>query len=59
MHEAFAAQTLANLQCLASDRFARDVLGARRRPGKSTKVNSMSSVVQLPTGILLLPPARG
>ncbi len=27
MHEAFAAQTLANVQLLASERFARDVLG--------------------------------
>jgi acetyl-CoA acyltransferase len=59
MHEAFAAQTLANLQCLASDRFARDVLGRSQATGKSMKVNSMSSVAQLPTGILLLPPARG
>ncbi len=27
MHEAFAAQTLANIQLLGSERFARDVLG--------------------------------
>ena len=33
MHEAFAAQTLANLQCLASDRFARDVLGRSQATG--------------------------
>jgi acetyl-CoA acyltransferase len=34
MHEAFAAQTLANLQCLASDRFARDVLGRSQATGE-------------------------
>lgn len=34
MHEAFAAQTLANLQCLASDRFAREVLGRSQATGE-------------------------
>ncbi|SXD08193.1 acetyl-CoA C-acyltransferase FadI [Klebsiella quasipneumoniae] len=34
MHEAFAAQTLANLQCLASDRFAREVLGCAQATGE-------------------------
>lgn len=34
MHEAFAAQTLANLQCLASNRFARDVLGRAQATGE-------------------------
>lgn len=34
MHEAFAAQTLANLQLMASDSFARDVLGRSRATGE-------------------------
>ncbi|HCB1498144.1 TPA: acetyl-CoA C-acyltransferase FadI [Klebsiella michiganensis] len=34
MHEAFAAQTLANLQCLASDRFAHEVLGRSQATGE-------------------------
>mgnify|MGYP000925014511 CR=1 FL=1 len=34
MHEAFAAQTLANLQCLASERFAREVLGRSQATGE-------------------------
>ena len=34
MHEAFAAQTLANLQCLASNRFAREVLGRSQATGE-------------------------
>jgi len=34
MHEAFAAQTLANLKLLASDRFARDVLGRAQATGE-------------------------
>ena len=34
MHEAFAAQTLANLQCMASDRFAREVLGRSQAIGE-------------------------
>jgi acetyl-CoA acyltransferase len=34
MHEAFAAQTLANLQCLASDRFSREVLGRAQATGE-------------------------
>ena len=34
MHEAFAAQTLANLQLLGSERFARDVLGRRHATGE-------------------------
>ena len=34
MHEAFAAQTLANLKLLASDQFARDVLGRDRATGE-------------------------
>ncbi|MDU7373016.1 MAG: acetyl-CoA C-acyltransferase FadI [Klebsiella michiganensis] len=34
MHEAFAAQTLANLQCMASDRFAREVLGRSQATGE-------------------------
>lgn len=33
MHEAFAAQTLANLKLMASDRFAREVLGRDRAIG--------------------------
>ncbi|HKN03365.1 MAG TPA: acetyl-CoA C-acyltransferase FadI [Buttiauxella sp.] len=34
MHEAFAAQTLANLKMLASERFARDVLGRSHATGE-------------------------
>lgn len=34
MHEAFAAQTLANLQLMASERFARDVLGRAHATGE-------------------------
>ncbi|WP_313098788.1 acetyl-CoA C-acyltransferase FadI [Atlantibacter hermannii] len=34
MHEAFAAQTLANLKMLASDRFAREVLGRVHATGE-------------------------
>lgn len=34
MHEAFAAQTLANIQLLASERFARDVLGRAHATGE-------------------------
>lgn len=34
MHEAFAAQTLANLKMLASDRFAREKLGRSRAVGE-------------------------
>lgn len=34
MHEAFAAQTLANLKMLASERFARDVLGRAHATGE-------------------------
>jgi acetyl-CoA acyltransferase len=34
MHEAFAAQTLANLKLMASDRFAREVLGRDRATGE-------------------------
>lgn len=33
MHEAFASQTLTNLKMLASDRFAREVLGRERATG--------------------------
>ncbi len=34
MHEAFAAQTLANIQLLGSERFARDVLGRAHATGE-------------------------
>ena len=34
MHEAFAAQTLSNLKMLASDRFAREVLGRAQATGE-------------------------
>ncbi|WP_435945761.1 acetyl-CoA C-acyltransferase FadI [Dryocola sp. BD586] len=34
MHEAFAAQTLANLKMLSSDRFAREVLGRSQATGE-------------------------
>lgn len=34
MHEAFAAQTLANLQLLGSERFAREVLGCAQATGE-------------------------
>jgi hypothetical protein len=58
MHEAFAAQTLANVQLLASDRFAREVLGAQTPPAKWTKANLTCWVVLLPTVILSPPRAR-
>lgn len=35
MHEAFAAQTLANIQLLGSERFAREVLGRAHATGRS------------------------
>ena len=34
MHEAFAAQTLANIQLLGSERFAREVLGRAHATGE-------------------------
>jgi acetyl-CoA acetyltransferase len=39
MHEAFAAQTLANVQLLASDRFAREVLVGHMPLAKLMRVN--------------------
>lgn len=47
MHEAFAAQTLANLQCLASDRFAREVLGRAQATGEvdETKFNVLGGSI--------------
>ena len=41
MHEAFAAQTLANLQLLGSERFAREVLAGRRPRARLMTVNLM------------------
>ncbi len=60
MHEAFAAQTLANVQLLASERFARDVLGRAHRgaAAKWIRVNSTCWAVPSPTVIRLPPPAR-
>jgi acetyl-CoA acyltransferase len=59
MHEAFAAQTLANLQCLASDRFAREVLGRSQATGEvdESKFNVLGGSIAY--GHPLPPPARG
>lgn len=45
MHEAFAAQTLANLKMFASDKFARDKLGRKKATGEvdMDKFNVMGS----------------
>jgi acetyl-CoA acetyltransferase len=59
MHEAFAAQTLANVQLLASERFARDVLGARMPRVKWIRVNSTCWVALSPTVIRLPLQGRG
>ncbi|WP_151995281.1 acetyl-CoA C-acyltransferase FadI [Buttiauxella massiliensis] len=47
MHEAFAAQTLANLKMLASERFARDVLGRAHATGEvdDTKFNVLGGSI--------------
>jgi hypothetical protein len=59
MHEALPRRRWRIFSAWPATALPARCLDARRRPGKSTKVNSMSSVVQLLTGILLLPPARG
>jgi acetyl-CoA acetyltransferase len=58
MHEAFAAQTLANVQLLASALPAM-CWAARRPPVKWMKVNSTCWAALLPTVIRLPPPGRG
>ncbi|WP_438863430.1 acetyl-CoA C-acyltransferase FadI [Neptunicella sp.] len=47
MHEAFAAQTLANLKMFASDKFAQDKLGRSKATGEvdMTKFNVMGSSI--------------
>lgn len=47
MHEAFAAQTLCNLKMLASERFARDVLGRSQATGEvdETKFNVLGGSI--------------
>ncbi|MDU6923262.1 acetyl-CoA C-acyltransferase FadI [Franconibacter helveticus] len=47
MHEAFASQTLTNLKMLASDRFAREVLGRDRATGEvdETKFNVLGGSI--------------
>ncbi|MCE0814065.1 acetyl-CoA C-acyltransferase FadI [Buttiauxella sp. S04-F03] len=47
MHEAFAAQTLANLKMIASERFARDVLGRAHATGEvdDTKFNVLGGSI--------------
>lgn len=59
MHEAFAAQTLANIQLLASERFARDVLGRRMPLAKWIRANLTSWVAPSPTVIHLRRRGRG
>ncbi len=60
MHEAFAAQTLANIQLLGSERFARDVLGRAHAPlAKWTRANLTCLAVRLLMGIPSQRPARG
>jgi acetyl-CoA acyltransferase len=48
-HEAFAAQVLANLQCLSSDRFARDKLGRTTKVGevRLEKLNTLGGSLSL------------
>ena len=41
MHEAFAAQTLANMKMFASDKFAQEKLGRSKRSAKLTWTSSM------------------
>lgn len=59
MHEAFAAQTLANIQLLGSERFARDVLGVHMPLAKWTRANLTCLAVRLLMGIPSQRPARG
>ena len=42
MHEAFAAQTLANIQLLGSERFAREVLGRAHATGEVDDTSKLS-----------------
>jgi acetyl-CoA acyltransferase len=58
MHEAFASQTLTNLKLMASERFARDVLGRSQATGEvdDSKFNVLGD--QLLTGIRLRQPVR-
>lgn len=59
MHEAFAAQTLANVHLLASERFARDVLGRTHATGEvdESKFNVLGA--PLPTVIRLRRQGQG
>lgn len=59
MHEAFAAQTLANVQLLASERFARDVLGRAHATGEvdESKFNVLGAPLRM--GTPLRRPGRG
>lgn len=59
MHEAFAAQTLANIQLLGSERFARDVLGRAHATGEVDESNLTCLAVRLLMGIPSQRPARG
>jgi acetyl-CoA acyltransferase len=52
MHEAFAAQTLANLQLLGSERFARDVLGRGMPLARLMTVNLTCWADRLPMDTL-------
>jgi acetyl-CoA acyltransferase len=52
MHEAFAAQTLANVQLLASDDLLARCWGAQTPPAKWTKANLTCWVALLLTAIL-------
>ena len=47
MHEAFAAQTLANVKMFASDKFAREKLGRKKATGEidMDKFNQMGSSI--------------
>jgi acetyl-CoA acyltransferase len=58
MHEAFAAQTLANVQLLASERLPAMCWAARMPPAKWIKVNLTCWAALLPTVILCRHRAR-
>eukprot|EP00487_Bulimina_marginata_P000232 TRINITY_DN10445_c0_g1_i1.p1 TRINITY_DN10445_c0_g1~~TRINITY_DN10445_c0_g1_i1.p1 ORF type:complete len:175 (-),score=29.42 TRINITY_DN10445_c0_g1_i1:186-710(-) len=53
MHEAFAAQVLANVKMFASDEFAQKILAAKKRLARLIWRSSTYSAVQLPTDIRL------
>nr|UKE84500.1 acetyl-CoA C-acyltransferase [Pectobacterium sp. PL152] len=59
MHEAFAAQTLANLKLFASDEFARNQLGRNAALGEVDRAKFNVLGAQSPMDTPLRPPGRG